>query len=244
MMDRETFHRTVQQKWADYLGIGPEMVEQSGVRLIPAPRYAGSGKVDFFHLASLAVLRVDPDWEERVRDVMAAEGGERPLSPAALSAAWDGVQVAPEEATLIYHLYPDDLRPAPPGAAYQVRRLDEKDAAAMADLWAAVPQAEMEEADIGVDHDVAFGCFREGALAAGASGFRMAGFIDIGVLTHPDFRRRGLGKTAVAALCQWAIDRDELLLYRCRPDNKGSHRLAESLGFRRHFRQESAHLKE
>lgn len=244
MINRDAFNRTIERKWAAYLGIDPETVGQAGTRLVAAPRFAGTGKVDVFHLPSLTVVRVDPAWEEALREVVKEEGGERPLSLADLNLMIDGAWLEAEETTLIFHLYPADLRPAPPADPYRVRRLNENDAEAMAALLADAPEDEAAEADIGVDHDVAFGCFRDGMLAAGASGFRLAGFMDVGVLTHPDFRRQGLGKTAVASLCQWEIAQDELLLYRCRAGNEGSRRLGESLGFRLHFRQESAHLKE
>jgi RimJ/RimL family protein N-acetyltransferase len=66
--------------------------------------------------------------------------------------------------------------------------------------------------------------------------------MDIGVLTHPAFRRRGLGRAVVAAICRWCGTRAVLPLYRCDAENAGSRGVAQAVGFRPYFRQ--VYLKE
>jgi predicted GNAT family acetyltransferase len=54
---------------------------------------------------------------------------------------------------------------------------------------------------------------------------------DIGVLTHPDHRRKGLGVRSVQRLVVDLVADGQLPLYRHNLDNAGSAALAESLGF-------------
>jgi predicted GNAT family acetyltransferase len=117
----------------------------------------------------------------------------------------------------------------------------------MAALKQACAPDDVETADVEVDHEVAFGCFAdeaEGApLVAAATGYRLTGFMDIGVLTHPDFRRRGLGKAAVSALCAWGIAHNVIMQYRCDVDNVASHNIAQGLNFTLYFKHESIWLR-
>jgi predicted GNAT family acetyltransferase len=62
--------------------------------------------------------------------------------------------------------------------------------------------------------------------------------MDIGVLTHPDFRRRGLGAAVVTALAKWCQVRGITAQYRYDARNTGSRRLAETLNFEPMIRQE------
>jgi predicted GNAT family acetyltransferase len=54
----------------------------------------------------------------------------------------------------------------------------------------------------------------------------------IGVLIHPNYRGRGLGKAVVSALCEWCIENDVVPMYRVFSDHDHSRRIARALGFR------------
>lgn len=70
-----------------------------------------------------------------------------------------------------------------------------------------------------------------GAVAFGRSWQHDDRFDDIGVITDPDHRGRGLGRAAVAQLVRQQHERGRLALYSCDVDNVGSNSLADSLGF-------------
>ena len=130
-----------------------------------------------------------------------------------------------------------------PGAPpFTLRQLTPADAAAMALLHQACPPEDVDEGYVETDHEIAAGCFAGDRLVAAASGYIRAGFMDLGVLTHPAYRRLGLGKAAVAALCEWTLAREMISQYRCNVNNLGSHGVALGLNFRFYFRQESLWL--
>ncbi|MGA9595740.1 MAG: GNAT family N-acetyltransferase, partial [Acidimicrobiia bacterium] len=56
-------------------------------------------------------------------------------------------------------------------------------------------------------------------------------FLEIGVETLPRFQGRGYARSACARLIHDCLDRGLTPVWSCRTENKGSFRLAESLGF-------------
>ena len=99
--------------------------------------------------------------------------------------------------------------------------------------------------EVSVEDEIGFGCFDGDRLVAVATGFRLTGFMDIGVLADPAYRRRGLSKAVVSALCAWCIDRPIMPIaqYRCLTTNTGSDAIARSLGFGMPQRQQSIFLR-
>ena len=68
------------------------------------------------------------------------------------------------------------------------------------------------------------------AASAGLN-WRSPYFAEIYVHTKPEFRRRGFGRSAVAALVQNTLDSGRIPLYAVSADNDASIHLAESVGF-------------
>lgn len=105
-------------------------------------------------------------------------------------------------------------------------------------LAEAAGEDDVDEADIDLDEldPVIFGTEAEpgGALTAYASAYpweELLGMWDVGVLTHPDHRRQGLGLRAVRHLVADLVGRGVAPLYRHTVDNAGSAALADAVGF-------------
>jgi RimJ/RimL family protein N-acetyltransferase len=80
--------------------------------------------------------------------------------------------------------------------------------------------------------NMAFGAFADGRLVSVASSFFVAeGFEDIGVVTLPGYRGRGLSAACAAALCVDIHARGRRPTWGTSPDNTASLRVAEKLGF-------------
>jgi ribosomal protein S18 acetylase RimI-like enzyme len=96
---------------------------------------------------------------------------------------------------------------------------------------AELPSAEVEESGISEERAAPIGVFLEGQLAAVASLGEWAGEkSDVGVITHPRFRERGLGRIVATAAINQAVSRGGFARWRSREDNRGSIRLAQRLG--------------
>jgi RimJ/RimL family protein N-acetyltransferase len=113
------------------------------------------------------------------------------------------------------------------------RRLTPDDADAFARFTAAAPDDDLDEAFVGLDHWLAFGTFVEGELAAAASAYPWGETLlaDIGVITLPASRGRGLGRDTVRAISAAARALGYEPQYRCQLDNAPSVAVAEAAGF-------------
>lgn len=115
------------------------------------------------------------------------------------------------------------------------RRLHEADADAFAVLCAEAPAEDLDESFVALDHWLVFGTFVDDRLAAAGSMYPWRGthLADLGVLTLPAYRGRGLAKATVRALSAAALEQGYEAQYRCQLDNAPSVALARSAGFER-----------
>lgn len=125
------------------------------------------------------------------------------------------------------------LTAAPPSDT--VRRLRADDAAAFAAFEEAAPDDDLDEAFVELDHWLVYGAFVSGELVAAASMYPWTGtrLADLGVLTLPAFRGRGLARETVRALSADALRQGYEPQYRCQLDNHASVALAASAGLQR-----------
>jgi len=120
-------------------------------------------------------------------------------------------------------------------AAIDARVLTEADAPEFAVFAATAPEGDLDEAFVELDHWLVVGTFVDGRLATAASMYpwRDTRLADLGVLTLPEFRGRGLARSTVRAISALALERGYEPQYRCQLDNAASVALAESAGFAR-----------
>ena len=118
-----------------------------------------------------------------------------------------------------------------------IRRLGAADAQ---QLWALTPESLWIANTWGgpgglATSGYAWAAFVGGELASVACTFSIAErFEDVGVITEPTFRGRGLSPACAAALCADIRARGRLPCWSTSPDNAASVRVAEKLGFRTH----------
>jgi GNAT superfamily N-acetyltransferase len=122
-----------------------------------------------------------------------------------------------------------------PEAAMPVRDLRDDDAEALAELASSGDDTGWEHGGSRKEH-VCSGVFAaDGSLTAVAGHILWGPAIaDISVFTHPKFRSRGWGKSAVAHNCRRAMAAGLLPQYRTLDSNRPSIKLAEALGFERY----------
>jgi RimJ/RimL family protein N-acetyltransferase len=121
--------------------------------------------------------------------------------------------------------------PVPDGT----RQLTDADAESFAHFADAAPADELDEAFVELDHWEVFGTFVDDRLVAAASMYPWAGthLADLGVITLPDYRGRGLAKRTVRSISARALGQGYEPQYRCQLDNSPSIALARAAGFAR-----------
>jgi GNAT superfamily N-acetyltransferase len=127
---------------------------------------------------------------------------------------------------------------------YPVRSLTEGDASKAAELRAACPRTEWEHGGIDVNAQPSSGVFIGSELVS-LAGYEIWGGVvaHISVITHPAFRSRGFGRSAVAHLANAALAAGLVPQYRTLESNRPSMRIAESLGFLHYASSVAVRLK-
>lgn len=116
-----------------------------------------------------------------------------------------------------------------------IRTLTLDDSAAFAAFQASAPGQDLEDSFVELDHWAVSGAFVGGRLVSAASAYPWGGaqLADIGVLTLPEFRGRGLARRVVRAISRDALLADHEPQYRCQFDNHASVALAGAAGLSR-----------
>lgn len=223
-----TFAETVHRQWSEPFRAGTPVYDDGRFRLAVDDAAEHWNRVQILAsgdrssaLVSAAVLAIP--------DVGAAR--DEP----ALRAALDAAGVRMNGADHLFFFDEAGRRDVEEGAEpMHVRRLSEGDGDAFARFSAAVPEQDLDDASVELDHWMAFGAFDEGSLVAVGSSYPFTGdtaLADIGVVTDPAFRGRGHARAVVLALSRAALAVGYEPQYRCQLDNAASIRLAAACGF-------------
>jgi RimJ/RimL family protein N-acetyltransferase len=245
MMDRQLFTQRILGNWAERYGCTVDALLKPGIVILSEPDYAGSGGIHAWHIGRHTFVRFDPALQSEIDALKTVLGSRDSLEPGQLTGALEAMELLIKDTDrgLLSYLYPPDFRHTSLPKGFTIRQLEPSDAQALAELQAACGANENDEAEVSVEDEIPFGCFYESRLATVATGFTLTGFMDIGVLTHPDFRKQGLGGAAVSTLSAWCLERDILPQYRCSETNTASHKLALKLGFETLIRSEHIHIE-
>lgn len=236
------FEQTLTRHWAEHFRCPIETVAQPGTTVLPEDKYTGDNLLALWYIGQHTFVQLDPAIAPRLTLLLAALPVQYALSGADLQSAW-GEAIKARDAGLAHYLYPPDLPTFAPAPPFTLRQLTLDDGDQMTALHNANTPADVEEGFVEVTHEIAFGCFAGDQLVAASSGYRRTGFMDIGVLTHPQFRRKGLGKAVVGAVCEWSAKQGVIAQYRCNATNHASHSVAQALNFRLYFKSESVWLQ-
>ena len=238
-MTTKTFEQTIYHKWTNSFGRTTETAYQSGTTIVPESKYEDKKVIVLEYIGKHTFAQIDPFYFQGLNNLVKSLPEGTSISGIHIQDVWNKDSIQTHSHGKTYYLSAADLPPYLPPEPFSLRKLTTEDAEIMSTLHDANTPEEVEEGYVEVTHQVAFGCFHNGQLVAAASGYERTGFLDIGVLTHPDFRKKGLGKAVVGAICNWANERHIIPQYRHDVLNVSSQHVAESLNFKLYFQTEA-----
>ena len=223
--------------WAKRFSCARGDFVNSGTLVIGEEDLVGTGSIYLYHIDNMSVVRIAPSLANQVG---LAEGHGRDSVSLTVnelqSLVGEGYRIEVEGTLLDCYLDPLDFRSFTAVGDFTARRLcPESDTPYLLSLYAACTEEDLDEAAINVDEPdpVIYGMFDAGRLVAYASHRYWDEIIaDIGVLIHPNYRSRGLGKAVVSELCEWCIQNEVVPMYRVFSDHDHSRRIAQALGFK------------
>lgn len=226
---RPDFRRQVTAMLAAYYGIAADKVDQPGTTLYPMAPDDWDDWLELIGVGAQVGIAVPPDLRAAVEEVVAARPAGHVLTGADFAAVW-GAEKTRVGQMKLYMLDPVGFELFVPAERYTVRQLTGADRAAFEAFQARCSPDDLNESDISVDHDIAYGAFDGERIVAGASTYGWLGFVDVGVLTDPDYRQQSLGKAVVSAVGAHVIAQGGIMCYRHALSNLGSQGVAEGVG--------------
>ncbi|RPJ27495.1 MAG: GNAT family N-acetyltransferase [Chloroflexi bacterium] len=218
--------------WAKRFGCDRQDFVHSGTLVIKEEELAGTGKIYLYHIDRMSIVRADPSLAKQAG---LQEGYDRDSGSLSVPKLQALVPVEVDSTFLDYYLDAKDFKCFTARGDFTTRRLyAENDNPYLQSLYEACTEGDLDEAAINVDEPdpVIYGMFDGDQLVAYASHRYWEDVIaDIGVLIHPGYRGRGLGKAVVSALCEWCIGSGVVPMYRVFSYNDHSCNLAQALGF-------------
>ena len=242
-MNKNIFESTLYQNWTEYFGSPSETIQQVGTTLLSESKYDGDKIIALWYIGKHTFVQLDPAYHFQLDELVKNLPANTSLTGDQIQKALGSETILSRDIGLAHYLFPQDLPDYMPPHPFILRPLTESDTDAMSALHSANTPEDVDEGYVEVTHQVAFGCFLDEQLVAAASGYERTGFLDIGVLTHPEFRKKRLGKAVVGALCNWSIQHDIIAQYRHNILNTGSQNVAKSLNFQMYFKSEGISLR-
>jgi GNAT superfamily N-acetyltransferase len=219
--------------WAKRFDCDRQDFVHAGTLVIQEKELAETGKVHLYHIDKMSIVRIAPFLAKQAG---LPDGYDRVFSSLAVNTFQAWIPVATESTLLDYYLDPKDFECFTVGTPFTTRQVDaENDRPALLALYEACTEADLDAAEVRIEEpdSVIFGAF-EGAQLVAYAGHRYWDEViaDIGVLIHPGYRGRGLGKAVVSALCEWCIRHEIVPMYRVYSTHVHSRRIPEALGFK------------
>ena len=214
--------------WADVLGCDARLLGEPGAHLVPGGAPLRDRNGVYMARVGAAVLVYCPG---RLRPRAAAVLASTPPGHLFTTGACARIAGVGEAQILgpSWHGFTDagHFRPAVPGAG---RRLDRGDPL-LAGLREACGEAEWAEGGFADPDGVLYGIEEDGLVAAGNLTLFRGYPADVGLLTHPAARGRGLARQiAVRMICD-GLPAAGIIRYRALVTNASSLAIARSLGF-------------
>ena len=219
---------------ASRMGLG-QAVDSPGTTVVPANDRSGSSMVVAYWISEHTVLWCDPAIADELAELAdpTTSKSQGEISSWAALVGWEAVSFARMQLLRASGVVPATA------SSVVLRALDRErvdDVALVNTFKATLSDEDRDEADLDGDllDEHMLAVVDERGIVAFASqqpALYADGFGDIAIATRPDARGRGIGRIAVAALCDEIEARGLFPLYRCDEANPASLTLSASLGF-------------
>lgn len=141
--------------------------------------------------------------------------------------------------TAFLFLDPKNYSVASLDSAYEISEVDDIMIDTFETFTKDCSQEDLEEGLVSLDDSLVFGCFHKNKLVGVASYWFLTDHLaDIGVIVHPDYRKKGIGKALVSRLSQWGMNHGKINMYRHDRKNQKSRKLALAVGFHEYIKLE------
>jgi len=231
----------IQAYWSNRFHCPAETLRRLVSVVMPDVELEASGRVFIYHFGPCSLLRLDPQLALNLQlqpgQELASSITCQELQVITRLGMRHSVQVEVLDHGAYHYLDPLDFKPATNTLKPNLLQLNPaRDWERIEELCQACDALEVEAAEIDRQNPdaVIFGHELDKALISYA-GFQVweGIFADIGVLTHPRHRKKGMALAASSRICNWCLEHDLIPMYRVSEANLASGRIPIALGFQK-----------
>ena len=237
MLESNEFQQTVYGYWAKRFGCTRDEFAHSGTLFVEEDDLDKTRKVILYHIDKMNIVRIGPSLFKKMGLPNDHDNKAASLNVNALQAiVGEKFKIEVKSTLLDFFLDAKDFVFHTTKNDFSTRRLfPDKDNSHLLSLFSACTENDLDEADIIVNEPdpVIYGMFNGNQLVAYASHRYWDEIIaDMGVLIHPSYRNRWLGKAVVSELCKWCIKNQIVPMYRVFSYHTHSKSIPLALGFK------------
>ena len=118
---------------------------------------------------------------------------------------------------------------------YEVKKIDDSYKEQFDIFQSELTEGDKEAGFVELDHIAIFAAFDKDKIVSASSIINYGPFKDIGVITHPAYRKKNLGAAVVKKATEWCFENDVIPLYRCEVKNIGSLNIAKKIGYEKYI---------
>jgi len=230
------FNNMVLNAWAKDFDTKAEKFSQTGTEINIKPNYKKKMAV-LWKIGKRTILNIHPDLKGEFDSLLKATPKDFSLDSDHVISFFEDKQIEVNNFDDISLLFPQDLKLIEliDGEKFLARKLTLDDKDALDKMHSFCSQSEIGNSFVEVDELGAWGCFDiEKNILVSAVGFSDWGaFADFGIITHPDYRGRGLAKSILSYAADDAIrNENKLPIYRCHITLFSSLNTGKSVGFK------------
>jgi GNAT superfamily N-acetyltransferase len=218
----------INQTWCEHFHLPADVASTPGTTLYKNEKWDADSFIVLWPVGQHLVLEFAPAAEEAVNQFMEQFPEDHRVTLDDFKRAWGDVETS---GLPMYAMDAAEFRPFHVSSPYILRQLTTEDQPAFDVFLAQCSAEDKDEGDVAIDHMIAFGIFDGERIAAAGSVFIWRGFIDIGILTDPAYRKKGFGKALVSACTAHYLAGDKVVGYRHDVINIGSRGIAQGLNF-------------
>lgn len=225
----------VKNFWAKELGLAAEDFARPGTTVLTQNTNFHPDEVSHYAIEQRTILRVNPALETKTGELLSRHGDTVSVTVEHIRGFFGPDKTVVAGGKNYHFLDSNNFTPVITPAGYTIRQLPPVHDEPMLAFFRACDPAEVAEVELFMDSPspVIFGCFTETGRLAGYADFVYQGEViaDIGVLTHPEHRGRGLAKAMASAISAWCLEQGLVAMYRYRIENTLSGKVARALGY-------------
>ncbi|MBN1968448.1 MAG: GNAT family N-acetyltransferase [Candidatus Delongbacteria bacterium] len=216
--------------WAETFKVTPEDFKTCGTIFEERDNLKDSRNLIIWHCGEKVIFRFDPDLKDQMDRIRNHFPVNFTITDEYALDFFEADELGCESFDHIMILYPDNFKPYL-ADNFLVRKLDKSDLHYLESLKESCSEQDLDDAYIEIDHEIITGVFDNDKLVSVSSVLDWGAFYDVGVLTNPDYRGKGLGKASVTLLVEEIFRTDKIPLFRCNFNKLGSYGIGKALGF-------------